>query len=152
MEVCKKLFFKNDENQISEIMTLFGWREISRKKIGRYFSCKYERETSNSKMYDLEKKYTPKFVLPMWLLVLLAGVAILLITIFVIRFAMRLENYNKMTDFACFMLPALLLILIDAAVFIFRYLNLMKNIETFNSMNYIRMEVHKINGQEKIVG
>ena len=132
MEKCQRKVNSYTVTRSVYLMGLFDWKLVKEEKKENAPSTLYfERDESvpyYEEMVEIEKTMSPK-LLPFWVLIIPVAVAFILVTIFLILYLANKSNFNTMTYFFAFFIPAMALLLVDTLVFYLRSRQLMNHLK-----------------------
>ena len=132
MEKCQRKVNSYSVTRSVYLMGLFDWKLVSEEKHENAPSIlTFERDENTpyyKEMVEIEKETSPKLI-PFYVLVIPVSIAFIVMTVYLILTLALKDNFNAKGNLFFFLIPALVLLLVDTLLFYFRSKQLMKYLQ-----------------------
>ena len=132
MEKCIRKVNSFSVTRSVYLMGLFDWKLVSEKKKENAPSIlTFERDETTpyyQEMVEIEKGIEPH-LLPFWVLAIPVSIAFIIMTVFLILFLAAKETFDAKANIFFFLIPSMVLLLVDTLLFYLRSRQLMKYLQ-----------------------
>ena len=132
MEKCTRKVNPFSVTRSVYLMGLFDWKLISEEKTQNGPSIlTFERDENvpyYQEMVEIEKETSPH-LLPFWVLAVPVSIAFIIMTVFLILFLTMKETFDAKKNLFFFLIPSMVLLLVDTLLFYYRSRQLMKYLQ-----------------------
>ncbi len=132
MEKCTRKVNSFSVTRSVYLMGLFDWKLINEEKKENAPSIlTFERDENvpyYQEMVEIEKETSPH-LLPFWVLAVPVSIAFIIMTVFLILFLTMKETFDAKKNLFFFLIPSMVLLLVDTLLFYYRSRQLMKYLQ-----------------------
>ena len=132
MEKCTRKVNSFSVTRSVYLMGLFDWKLINEEKKENSPSIlTFERDENvpyYQEMVEIEKETSPH-LLPFWVLAIPVSIAFIIMTVFLILFLAAKDNFDAKANLFFFLVPSMVLLLVDTLLFYYRGRQLMKYLQ-----------------------
>ena len=132
MEKCIRKVNSFSVTRSVYLMGLFDWKLINEEKKENAPSIlTFERDENTpyyKEMVEIEKETSPH-LLPFWVLAVPVSIAFIIMTVFLILYLAAKDSFDAKANLFFFLIPSMVLLLADTALFYYRSRQLMKYLQ-----------------------